>query len=266
VLCEAAAPVSACVKQSFGNVLPGCADWSQRESLRATCFFFALLPLSVLADDDPAIESELEPLPLTPADPLVPLVSAVWTMLLLLDEVPLILLDEPAPLVLLLEFCPLREDLLLSFVGWAGSTPLLAELFVDDGPLVEEEEPLPDRLPEDEEPLLPLVDELPLSEPLLLMLDGELDEVVPVPAEPLEPLMPVLPLEPLLLEPPLAPVDPLLPLVDGELYVELFVCELVSADGDFLFLFMSPRASAEALPSRMTVEKNTGASLRIRSS
>jgi hypothetical protein len=47
--------------------------------------------------------------------------------------------------------------------------------------------------------------------------------------------------------------------------VEL-VCEVVSVDGDFLFLFMSPSASAEALPSRMMDEKNTGASLRMRSS
>jgi hypothetical protein len=40
--------------------------------------------------------------------------------------------------------------------------------------------------------------------------------------------------------------------------------EVVSLVDDFLFLFMSPSASAEALPSRMTEEKNTGASLRMR--
>jgi hypothetical protein len=49
----------------------------------------------------------------------------------------------------------------------------------------------------------------------------------------------------------------------GALEVELFVCEVVSVLDDFLFLFMSPSASADALPSRMTEEKNTGASLRI---
>jgi hypothetical protein len=56
------------------------------------------------------------------------------------------------------------------------------------------------------------------------------------------------------------------PGLDGALYVELLVCEVVSAVGDFLLLFMSSSARAEALPRRMTEEKNTGASLRMRSS
>jgi hypothetical protein len=82
VLLVAAAPVSVALTQSFGSARPGFAEASQRESLRATCFFCLAFALSVLALWEPVAAS-----------------------------VPV----ELVPLMLDVPDVPLREDELLSF-------------------------------------------------------------------------------------------------------------------------------------------------------
>jgi hypothetical protein len=129
VLFVAAAPVSERDEQSAGSVLPGFADGSQRESLRATCFFFEVVFDEVLS----RLELVLESVPAEPEfDELVPL------------EVPVPALDD----------VPLRDDVLVSFVG----DGLLSRLELDDG------EPV---LPIDDELPMPADEEVPV-EPLVL--------------------------------------------------------------------------------------------------
>jgi hypothetical protein len=150
VLFVAAAPVSEREEQSAGSVLPGFADWSQRESLRATCFFFEVVFDEVLS----RLELVLESVPAEPEfDELAPL------------EVPVPALDD----------VPLRDDVFVSFVG----DGLLSRLEPDD---VEPVLPVDDELP------MPADDEVPapLSDVEPLVLDGELGDI----EDDDEPLMP----------------------------------------------------------------------------
>jgi hypothetical protein len=157
------------------------------------------------------------------------------------------------PLVLpLYESEPLRDDVLLSLVGLGLSAAVPSPL---------EGEPLAAAGLDEGEDVPEGAEVAPLSEVLLRVLDETPEAAPGMPS-----FAPV---------PPLAVVEVDVTedgalvdegLVDGALYVELLVCEVESEAVDFLFLFMSPMASAEALPSTMMEEKKTGASLRIGSS
>lgn len=157
---------------------------------------------------------------------------ATWLFLLLtfdLSPVPVM----PVPAVVLPLYDELREDLSLSLIGLGLSmaVPL---------PLEGRELPLPIEVEGMVAVLLPMV-------------------VLPVVLDVTEGAAPG--------RPSFAPVPPVaLADVEGTDDGALVVCGVESMLGDFLFLFMSPMASADALPSRMTVEKNTGAILRMRNS
>lgn len=126
-----------------------------------------------------------------------------------------------------------------------------------EGVLADDEPP---RLPLAPMPVLPPMP-LPMLWPMLLpdMLPEPAPELlaVPLPSPAPPPVLPkVVPDEPVLFGP--------LALADGVVPVLLLVCEVVSVLGDFLLLFMSPKASAELLASATTeLRMNAGASLRI---
>jgi hypothetical protein len=198
-------------------------------SLRATCFFFAFtLDLSVLAVVAAAL--------------LVPLLALRLVVPPVLAEV--LPLNESEPL---------REEVSLSLTGLGLSVAV----------------PLPlDGIPLEligVEGADAVLDGAAVVDPFSAVLPRVLDETLgAAPGWPsFEPV------------PPFAVVDAdgsadgavvVGAVVDGALYVELLVCDAESAVAAFLFLFMSPMASAEALPSTRIEEKNTGASLRIESS
>jgi hypothetical protein len=141
VLLVAAEPVSVRLSQSFGNALPGWADASQRESLRATCFFCLDLLVSLLAVVLPAARSE----PVA----LVPLMLELLPVAPMLEVLPVPLAPEVLPV-------PLREDELL-------------RSFDDVVPSADE---LPLEVPPIALPVLALVE--PLAEPFVPLLDDPL--------------------------------------------------------------------------------------------